>query len=991
MPIAQAQSGDSNANGTNGDIPTIGGNVYGGGRMADVTNTTTQDDSLRVVTATVDIYSSNLGKDKDGNLTAGGSIFGGNDISGMVWQDTRNGCYSSKVTIHGLSSRSDTLKLTEVYGGGNGYCDSKGVVYDYKTGVSAGKSKPEIVSTLVQIGDTRDSIDNIYIESVYGGAKNAYVSDTANVRVNRGTIASVFGGNNIGGTVYATTLTINNTKFPSDAETKTNTYSINYDDLSKAGVEYGIHAAYGGGNKVDVRNSVDVVANCGFVRTLFGGNNLADMASAVPTISFGSGYPIYIDTVYGGGNQGDMKGAKGMLTDCSGYLTSKDKFSAYDSTKVPIFVGTDVQVNSSTLFVNSVFGGCRSANVDNSTLIHINVPEKKGYIGNVFGGCDISGTVGKKHGKAWYDFTIKTMYDHSTAAEPVTFKAGADTIDMGTNIILTKGTVATIFGGGNGDYDYSSDAYKDYATKLPVVTSSWVDIRDSVGTVYGGGNAADLADAHVCLYGPATVGTADSLGAVYGGCKRANVTHATNVSMLQNKDKNVPTVNGNVFGGCDISGNVGDCNAVCDVTDADGNSTLDQNVHLSAEPTEATIPGYACVKIAAGKVTGRVFGGGNGLQDAVGVVYYTGKLDTTGLAPLDVYTYPDSSTYAGMQLPVCQNTYVDIDSATIGTIDSTANNEVHTVFGGGQGAGTKVMHNVYTLVGNDSSRTVVNGILYGGSYAGFVNSTCEDITKTILIGYGSGLGDNGNRTQIHGDIYGGSYGNYVRGEISLNIKYVGVGNLEDEAVGIYAGNNNAGQPECVANINYIGNQCNVSLYGGGNMAPFYGTTHLVFTKGDIGYLYGGGNHAPVYGNTIVEVLGGHVCHDVFGGGNEGGVFVNRATDTEHNASGKDYGGNTLVIIRDDCLKLDAEGNFAQDSITSVYQGNYSTSTDDYYSKKYFAGNDPDADNKNFLVLKPNSVTDPVHSEITIDGSVYGGGNQADVDGKTTVIVGDKKE
>ena len=48
--------------------PTVKGNVFGGGRMADVKNTSAS------VTATIDIYAS----------TIKGGVFGGNDIKGMV-------------------------------------------------------------------------------------------------------------------------------------------------------------------------------------------------------------------------------------------------------------------------------------------------------------------------------------------------------------------------------------------------------------------------------------------------------------------------------------------------------------------------------------------------------------------------------------------------------------------------------------------------------------------------------------------------------------------------------------------------------------------------------------------------------------------------------------------------------------------------------------------------------------------------------------------
>jgi len=750
----------------------------------------------------VDVYKSAIG----------GSIFGGNDITGVV--------KGSRVTIY--DHMNDTL---EVYGGGNG---------DYVySGKYSGMSAPVIANTSVIIGNATDTRDSIKIGKVFGGAKSAKVTGVAHVIVNSGLINQVFGGNNVGDTVSSTLLTING----SDS----------------------IHEAYGGGNKVDVLDSVKVIANGGHIHSLYGGNNEADL-KAKRTIK----------------RENNVDGS-----DLSDSITT----------------GTHVLLNSGTLFVKNVYGGCRSADVENGTLVHLNAAGEGGYIGNIFGGCDLSGNV------------------------------------TTTNIVATYGKARTIYGGGNGDYDYVNE---NNGIDKPTVADSWIDMRANADTIYGGGKAANITHStHVCLINTAQIG--DSIGAVYGGCKSADVDHATHVLMISDSDSK-PVVKGSVFGGCDFAGNVGECDSICLKE-----GVLNDSIHLAGEPTETTVPDYTFVKLLAGTVTGRVFGGGNGL-----------------------YTYAE-----GVSAPACQNTYVLVKNATIGTADTI---EVHSCFGGGQGELTRVMHNVYTMLGDTTtSVTTVNGILYGGSYAGIVNSSCDDVTKTILLGKGT-------NTHVLGDVYGGSYGNHVKGKISLNIKDIQMG--EPVAIAnIYAGNNNAGQPECEASINYVGNDCNIALYGGGNHAPFYGTTRLTFTKGEVGYLYGGGNHADVFGNTIVEVLGGRVCHDVFGGGNKGAVRVN----TE--VPGQPYGGNTLVIVRDDCLKLDGD-NFASDPLTGNYFANRDNSSlESFYSKKFFGDKDPSAANKNFYVLTPNVSLK--RSLISIGGNVYGGGNEADVEGKTAVIIGEK--
>lgn len=700
----------------------------------------------------------------------------------------------------------------------------------------------------------------------------------------------------------------------------------------------------------------------------------------------------------------------------------------------------------------NVFGGGRMADVTNTATqtvedankvtatidIYASTIEK-----GVFGGNDITGTVAQAtgDGKASAKITIHDKCNDPCSVHEVygggngyyKYKIGENTIEIGTiteanrTTVVDANTLVKVLDAENNEVaEFYASKATTYGGLLPILVNTYVTIGEAtdaknkidlpevyggaknayvtgasnvtvenctIGTVYGGNNyGGNIESTNVYIKGGAQIGTTETPGAVYGGGRSADVLHHTNVTVASSTPAGgtevSPTIYGNVFGGCDISGNVGNCTLACN--NADGSEIA--NVHLSdAEPTDATTADYTFVKILGGKVTNRVFGGGNGLQAADGTSYYTGSLVSTGTAPLDVYTYPEGSTYAGKQLPICQNTYVKVVNATIGTTVSTSENEVHTCFAGGQGAGTKVMHNAYTLLGttNSTDNTLVNGILYGGSLAGLVNSSCEDVTKTTLLGFG-------NTTSIKGDVYGGSYGNHVRGKIDLNINNISVG-VDENAAGIYAGNNSAGQPECEASINFVGDDCNLTLYGGGNKAPFYGTTRITFTTGRVGYIYGGGNHADVFGNTIVEVLGGHVCHDVFGGGNNGKVRVNKATDTEHNSYGKDYGGNTLVIVRDDCLQpiADAAGkNPGDEGYVDTFQadalsGNrYANRDNTKFYSTYFGGNDPYVDNKSMYILKPNASG--IKSEITIEGNVFGGGNAADVEGKATVIIGNKQ-
>jgi len=711
----------------------------------------------------------------------------------------------------------------------------------------------------------------------------------------------------------------------------------------------------------------------------------------------------FYDNIYLGGNAATV--GKNLGTGSGKYFYGQ-AVEEYLSMPSHLLIGKTVRTTNASIDIKSnVYCGGRMADVYSTVDALV---KKEVMINTMFAGNDISGSVS---GRGRDTRTSVSPYpagtdligeDMTDATKPYYASTGLSNADAHVYVrIEPNAEIGTLFGGGNGDYNYSLDgdnatlevdgqtmtfnAHLNDETDIkyvkPYQESSWLDIRGNIGAVYGGGNAANNKKTAIYVMGEARIGHKDdgsaiygtngvTTGAVYGGCKSADVelqarTLVAPFVPAEGKGTvSAPTVYGNVFGGCDYSGNVGDCNTLTACTDSSGILLADRHLDIAKAKTDATYLngdiGYARVSLYGGTITGRLFGGGNGLYD-----------------------YAD-----GVVAPQVLNSWVAVrgTEGKEAIVGSTTGSETHTLFGGGQGAGTRVLHNVDVEIGSSesTSTTTINGICYGGSFAGIVNTSCDDHTNTTLLGMGT-------NTQVQGDIYGGSFGNYVRGKINLNINNAKVG-VDANAAGIYAGNNNAAQPECEANINYVGNDCNVTLYGGGNMAPFYGTTRITFTTGEVGYIYGGGNMADVFGNTIVEVLGGHVCHDVFGGGNHGAVKVNKE-DAEH-----PYGGNTLVIVRDDCLIpiIDVNGKnpgddgyeatFESDALTGNRIANRASTL---YSTKYFGNNDLDAGKKSYCVLQPNSAG--IRSRIDIEGNVYGGGNAADVEGKATVIIGDNQE
>ncbi len=206
--------------------------------------------------------------------------------------------------------------------------------------------------------------------------------------------------------------------------------------------------------------------------------------------------------IYGGGNAGDTGG----------------------STKVTVYAGD----------YNAVFGGARMANVDGSAFVHIDGEHASDYIliNKVYGGNDIAGTIGTSAtlpaelvgntdgvDASWNAFVrISSM-----AITPATYYEEGDDIPEGKAIgdVKTEEVdnnksiyIGQLFGGGNGDYDYTSEKLSDnttpnpyYNLTKPELGKTYVDIHGgSIVYAYGGGNAATVTNKTViCLNNPSKV------------------------------------------------------------------------------------------------------------------------------------------------------------------------------------------------------------------------------------------------------------------------------------------------------------------------------------------------------------------------------------------------------------------------------------------------------------------------------------------------------
>ena len=155
--------------------------------------------------------------------------------------------------------------------------------------------------------------------------------------------------------------------------------------------------------------------------------------------------------VYGGGNEGDLTGGTEVVV-CAG----------------------DIQGN--------VYGGARQANVGGSTFVNIDGEHMSGdiLINCVYGGNDIAGTIGTSnalptHLKQAATNGIDKTYNAfvmSTKERTVTTVENEQTITTQPYKIY----LGQLFGGGNGDYDYTSDNSPYKGMTRPELGKTYLEI-----------------------------------------------------------------------------------------------------------------------------------------------------------------------------------------------------------------------------------------------------------------------------------------------------------------------------------------------------------------------------------------------------------------------------------------------------------------------------------------------------------------------------------
>lgn len=1015
----------------------IYGNIYGAGRgdssykTAGITYNNDDYTQLGQVSGNVELT---IG----GNAKIYGSVYGaGKGIEG----------FENMARLYGnttLTIGENAVITGTVYGGGqNGTVDKNNGQYgNTQVNIGGGQVTQDVygggalanVSGNTEVNLTAGKVDG----DVYGGGLGrttgtpiaALVNGNATTTLD-GTIigGSIFGANNVNGTPQGHVKVDVKATTPREGQTDG---------------QYDVAAVYGGGNQADYvpTNNNEyaevLIENCdNSIEYVYGGGNAAAVPQAKVTINGGTfnyvfaggngagagnpgadvGYKNHTNTEYGTGTATAIvhggvinhlfagSNERGRIR--VSQSVSVDHESSCNENILEVYGGGNLASSNAGLvtincgaIVGDVYGGANQANITSDIVLNVT----GGTINRVFGGNNTSGNVSGSitvnvNKSNDCDLDLNYVYGGGNQAAYTPTTPGAYPV-----VNILNGTVKKdVFGGGLGS--------TAIVTSNPQVTVNGGNIT---GNVFGGGSQANTDGNTTINIKNGSVG-----GAVYGGGALAN-TRNTTVNLLGG------TVH-DVYGGglgqladaeqglSAVAATVG--TATVNVGRlADGETPASGSVitgsvfgcnNLNGTPTgNATVNVYKTVAqpgAAAGAYhVAAVYGGGN----KAAYIPADASLTSTNTTKVEVFACDNSIqyVYGGGNAASAPATNVIING---GKFDY--------VFGGGNGKTEPGQpENPGANVGYYQDTDINNPKSHGAEYgSGKATTEIHDGIINHLFG---GSNTRGNIryaaiTQLEhrdcdffiGEVYAAGNEAYMDGKADLNIGCIpGLGvvyggarkadipndveiNINSGTYGqVFGGNNESGCINGTITINIEETGCNPviigEVYGGGYNAPYPGNipsgvtrrptgiTINAYSFTQIGTIYGGGygETAVVTGNPTVnvnQVKGKHagttpnggtpipdelgVIGTVFGGGNAakviGNTNVNIATSDKYTVISGDNKGNEKAI----------EGANIQ-SVT---------------------------------VVIPEAITGSEEKTYSGVGNVYGGGNQADVTGKTNVQIG----
>ena len=663
------------------------------------------------------------------------------------------------------------------------------------------------------------------LENVYGSGLGSNTSITGNTNV---FITSEFED----GSLANPKTTINGSVFGGGeaAPVEQNTNILIEDAIVKQSV-------YGGGDQavVDGKTIVNIKRSQINANVFGGGNN----AVVDGTTTIGITGASTITNVYGGGNNGAVNGNADIRI--SERSTAQNVFGGGAKANLNSFSNTTID----NAVIGNVYGGGEEANVTGATTVDI---VNSSTVDNVFGGG--KGTTATLGGLITVEITNSVINEN--------VYGGGDAGPSNNNINLTinnsnvkkdvfgagKGATSTVTGSASvtiGSNTVIGNNVYGGGDNGPVRTNTNIKINGGstiTNDIFGGGNAALVNNRS-----SVNISGASKANNVYGGGNQGNVTGSSTTVIIEKSIIGLSDLNnnGNVYGG----GNQGSVGQAIIVTIDD--STV-QNSVFGAGKGASSNAYSTMINFQNGSTAKYVYGGGDqGIVDGNG----TNTTINNSLVKISAYGGGNGDSDASNKGKVTGNIYINVKGTTI-----IGEGNVLDEYG----------HPVLDVYGEE----VFNGSVFGGGRG-----------KTALV-----VGDinvNVNGSTVRYNVYGGGDNGDVSGSTAVK----------------------------VTNATVLG-----SAFGAGNGIPDKDhTKHIARVSGDssiiiegstqvVKHVFAGGNAAktgaeytfstfnPVPGGTalsMVEISGGNIGRNVYGGANASIVMGNSVVNIGKNAIDEYHG------------------------------------------------------------------------------------------------------
>ena len=824
-----------------------------------------------------------------------------------------------------------------VYGGGNNASYVPVTPYIDATTTPTG-SKAQVVI---------EGCDFTSIQYVYGGGNAAPVPDTYVLVKGTKIIDYVFGGGN--GTVSAADV-----GYYMNGTTRTNQGNGNANTTLMAGT---IHNVYGASNtNGDIRGKANIVKE------------------TAPEGSTGCCTKLVVNKMYAAGKNADISGGSKTILGCM----PEDEIDEYYGGAEDANVLGDVELTITSGKFGKVFGGNKTSGAILGHII-VNIEEtgcRPIEIDELYGcGNEAPYSVYGFYKNGTYEGSTKTKYAPRTSAsdnhKPVDTSGNEIEIDNFTAYdspivnIISCTSIGKVFGGGLGS---SAIVYGNPTVTINMIPGTHENLLTGsnghrlgvIGDVFGGGNAADV-------YGDAIV----NIGTETKVDLHQSVDEAGNYVLIDNNPVEGAKIVGNVFGG----GNKAKINGSTEVNigkvayTGDGfegvsiDCVADNEVNTGmvfGGGNEADVTGNTVINMFSGYVKNRIFGGGN--------------LGSIGTFTKNTAGKPDSWTSGGK----CT---VTVSGGKLGKDNMKMPDDFGYVFGASRGEVRDTTMAEYadlrfktyvkdTEVIIKGDAFILGGV-YGGSENGHVRGdTWVKIQENCQIGAGFNTTTNLSLARYDNDSFINPATTPVTADNALATCAAfpydpeTTGKPYDPYQGTADYNSQGGATAAEANDGhtFYGN-----VFGGGSGFFPYAAGKWLRSAG------------LVEGNTRVDIEGGHILSNVYGGNEQTDVYgtctINMSGGTigvprtKEQIQGHPVIGNLFGAGKGDKRVL-------FNTWTNVGNTSVNVTGGIVYGSVFGGGEDGHVlGNATTLIEQANEKTITIGStgESTADGNVFGGG------------------